>query len=153
MHFDKPPPSPLFLSRGAQLKSHGGPEIFLLSRSRAKTYMFIHFKVCFQRICKLKSKSWALRARKKASTGHIWPAGRMLCMSVLESQVSFDQHHTKEWSHPLQSSNPCSVIVRICSSNSPTNKQNFFYFVAMNVLNFYQISIFKNKVFIIHCCL
>ena len=29
------------------------------------------------------TKFWALRAKLKAPAGHIWPAGRMLCMPVL----------------------------------------------------------------------
>jgi len=31
---------------------------------------------------------WALRAKLKAFTGHIWPAGRMLCMPALEHRFS-----------------------------------------------------------------
>ena len=33
-----------------------------------------------------KEKNWASRARLKASAGHIWPAGRMLCMPALEDE-------------------------------------------------------------------
>ncbi len=35
-----------------------------------------------------KSKLRTLRARYKASAGHIWPAGRMLCMPALYSWAS-----------------------------------------------------------------
>ena len=34
------------------------------------------------------TKGW--RAKFKASAGHIWPAGRMLCMPVFECDASFE---------------------------------------------------------------
>ncbi len=48
----------------------------------AKSDMFVHIKECSYERNKLK-KIWAFRARFRAFTGHIWPAGCMLCMAAL----------------------------------------------------------------------
>jgi len=71
--------------RGAQLKSHGGPKKFFRHIQGTKLISFNPFKGCFyQRNKQIKHNLVVLRDRLKASVGHIWPAGRMLCMPDLE---------------------------------------------------------------------
>ncbi len=71
-------------TRGTQLKHHGGPKIFLRPIKGPNLVRFFTFKGNFNLRKKIKyTQSWALRAKLKASTGHICPAGRMLCMSDL----------------------------------------------------------------------
>ena len=44
-----------------------------------------------------KTISWAKLAKWKASSGHIWPAGRMLCMPVLDQSLSLVSVYDFYW--------------------------------------------------------
>ena len=71
-------------SRGAQLKSLGGPKkLFDLTQSQNDMILTIQ-RVYLLRKQSKSTKFRVQRAKLKAFAGHIWPAGRMLCMPALE---------------------------------------------------------------------
>jgi len=72
-----------------------------------------------------------LRARLKASAGHIWPAGRMLCMPGLRSRSS---KKIANWK--LRSSGNCHLLEIISKHNSK-------YEVKKNVKTHLSLSLLK----------
>jgi len=91
--FDMPDVDSYFLScsfivkRGAQLKSHGGPKKIFVHRRGLKLICFSTFKGGFHQKPSQRNKLGALGAKLRASAGHIWPAGRMLCIPCLDGRV------------------------------------------------------------------
>ena len=75
------------LDQGCTTQFDGGTNFFINKTSRDKIDMFYTFNGCFYQIKKAEfMKFRVLRAKLKASTGHIWPAGRMLCMPAIDEQ-------------------------------------------------------------------
>ena len=60
-------------NRDAQIKAQSDQIFFGISKADRFLYK--------QAKC---TRFWALRAKLKASEGHIWPAGRMLCLPALQ---------------------------------------------------------------------
>ena len=75
----------IILFQGCPTQISWRAKTFYLPYPRARMICSYPFKGCIYQENKLKlsTKFWAKRAKLKAFAGHIWPAGRMLCMPVL----------------------------------------------------------------------
>ena len=80
-----------------------GLKYFFAHTQGPKWYVFTHSKGEFIKKHAKKKKIWANRAKLKSSGGHIWPVGRMLCMSALycsfQSELKFFHQEKLVFSH------------------------------------------------------